>query len=80
MPKYQIDVEAALDELKRKGKVGIEIETALKWASRAKAASRLPGVSAQRDAIEFKHEALEHAVLSGQMPLVADLMEFLKDI
>ena len=53
---------AAVQELKTKTLQQIQIETAYKWAYRAWAAYRL---SYDADAIEYEHEAIEHAALTG---------------
>lgn len=55
-------ITKALDELKRKSLIEIQIETALVWCGRACAAERL-GLLV--DAVEYAHEAIEHAALSG---------------
>ena len=52
----------AIAELQQKTLQQIQVETAYTWAYRASAARAL-GLDA--DAIEYEHEALEHAALSG---------------
>ncbi len=52
----------ALDELKKKSLTEIQVETALVWCGRACAAAQL---GLQVDAVEYAHEAIEHAALSG---------------
>lgn len=63
-------VRKALVELQRKSLRDIQIETALTWAGRACAAARL-GLA--EDAIEYAHEAIEHAALSGDDALLASV-------
>jgi hypothetical protein len=60
--------QAALDELSRKTLRQIQCETAVKWAYRAWAARRM---SYEFDAIEYSHEAVEHAALSGDGQMLA---------
>lgn len=55
--------EEALTELQEKDIRQIQVETAAKWCGRALAA-RMLGLS-ERDVVEFAHEAVEHAALTG---------------
>lgn len=70
-------VERALAEF-RQGKTlrAIQHETALVWAGRAIAA-QMTGRSA--DAIEYAHEAIEHAALSGTPGLLDQLRAVLRN-
>jgi hypothetical protein len=70
-------VQQALTEFKA-GKTlrAIQHETALVWSGRAIAA-QLIGRSA--DAIEYAHEAVEHAALSGAPGLVEKIRAVLRD-
>lgn len=52
----------AIDELQQKSLTDIQVETAATWAYRAWAAYRL---GMFHDAVEYEHESLEHAALSG---------------
>jgi hypothetical protein len=63
-------VEAALSELGRSSMHDIQLQTALVWYGRAIAAIKL---GRPEDAREFAHESIEHAALSGNMRLVAEL-------
>lgn len=60
----------AVAELRQKSLHQIQIETAVKWASRACAASLL---GLPEDAEEYAHEAIEHAALSGNDDLLRDV-------
>ena len=75
---------AALQELRAKSMQTIQIETAVTWAHRAWAAKQLASTEMaaghtadawrlSHDAVEYEHEALEHAALSDSdevLPLV----------
>jgi hypothetical protein len=63
-------LQAALAELQAKSLSQIQRETAITWAYRAKAASAL-GFSA--DVVEYAHEAVEHAALTGDDGALADV-------
>lgn len=63
-------VETALNELRRTRMHDIQRQTALVWYGRAIAAIKL---GRPEDAREFAHESIEHAALSGDMRLVAEL-------
>jgi hypothetical protein len=52
----------ALAELQQKTLEQIQVETAYTWAYRAWAAKQL---GLEHDAVEYFHEAVEHASLSG---------------
>lgn len=54
------DVDSAILELKTKSIMDIQKETAYKWASRSIASYKLGN---NKDAEEYRHEALEHAAL-----------------
>jgi hypothetical protein len=60
----------ALEELRTKNFCEIQRATALKWAWRSWAAMTLwrenPGATWRDDAIEYKHECIEHASLAGE--------------
>lgn len=68
-------VERGLRELRRKGLRQIQFDTALVWCGRAIAAARLGEVD---DAIEYAHEAIEHAALSGSDELLGTVREGLR--
>lgn len=63
-------IEKAMAELKAKSLRRIQAETAVTWAARACAASML-GLKA--DSIEYAHEAIEHAALSGDDSLLSSV-------
>lgn len=54
-------IHKAMAELKQKSLREIQVETARTWAGRACAAAQL---GLYHDAVEYSHEALEHAALS----------------
>jgi hypothetical protein len=60
--------QEALDELMQKTLQQIQCETAIKWAYRAWAAYKM---KCHHDAIEYEHEAIEHAALSGDDRMLA---------
>lgn len=60
-------VTQALTELSNKPLRQIQLETAMVWYGRAVAAAML---NKQADAIEYAHEAIEHAALSGDVALL----------
>lgn len=66
---------AALQELAQKTLVQIQTETARTWAYRAWAAY---AVSNRHDGIEFEHEALEHAALSENDGLLAEVRAIIR--
>jgi hypothetical protein len=55
-------VRHAQAELTHKSLTDVQVETAYKWAARACAAHYLGHIE---DAVEYAHEAIEHAALSG---------------
>lgn len=55
-------IQRALEELQQKTLEDVQIETALTWAGRACAARQLGRLA---EAVEYAHEAIEHAALSG---------------
>jgi hypothetical protein len=63
-------VQKALVELGSKTLLDIQVETALTWCGRACAASQL---GLHDDAIEYAHESIEHAALSGNEQLLRDI-------
>jgi hypothetical protein len=76
----------ALDELTKKSLKDIQVETARKWAYRAWAArsfsewAKNPGAREKwlHDATEYEHEALEHAALSGDDALLAEVRRLVR--
>lgn len=68
-------INKALIELRSKSLQQIQVETALTWCGRACAASVL---GHDRDAVEYGHEALEHAALSGSDVLLRDVREAMR--
>ena len=67
-------IARALQELKTKSLLEIQVETALVWCGRACAAALLGN---PLDAVEYAHEAIEHAALSGQDGLLAHIRALL---
>ena len=63
-------VARALTELKQKDLRVIQRETAMVWYGRAVAAAMMVNSA---DAIEYAHEAIEHAALSGADTLLRDI-------
>ena len=63
-------VTNALSELSFKSLRQIQFETAMTWYGRAVAAATL-GKTA--DAIEYAHESIEHAALSGDIGLLQSI-------
>jgi hypothetical protein len=65
----QRDIENAQSELTNKTLVTIQTETAFVWGARALAAYMLwRSTNVERllgDALEYRHEAIEHAALAG---------------
>jgi hypothetical protein len=68
-------VTKALSELSYKSLRQIQFETAMVWYGRAIAAATL-GKTA--DAIEYAHESIEHAALSGDIGLLQGIREALR--
>lgn len=66
---------AAIAELREKTLAQIQVDTAITWAYRAWAARQLSfvgyrdndgsGPGFEHDAVEYEHEAIEHAALCG---------------
>ncbi len=63
-------IEKAMRELPGTTLGEIQMQTAYTWAGRACAAATL---GLHTDAIEYAHEAIEHAALSGNDPLLAEI-------
>jgi ATP/maltotriose-dependent transcriptional regulator MalT len=63
-----LKLDAALEELRTKSLCDIHRETAIKWAWRSWAATVL-GLLIDRE--EYKHEAIEHAALAGNLQTLA---------
>jgi hypothetical protein len=76
---FPAQVQAAIVELTTRTKAEIEAETAWKWAARAVAALRLSrqqtdlsmAARCLPSAIEYGHEAIEHAASAGVEVLIA---------
>jgi hypothetical protein len=68
---------AAIAELGRKSLQEIQAETAETWAYRAYAA-KMRGLYV--DAVEYEHEALEHAALSGDDGLLAEVRSIIEEV
>jgi|688.fasta_scaffold28429_20 hypothetical protein len=66
---------AGVVELREKTLKQIQIETAIKWAGRAAAAASM---NLHHDAIEYAHEAVEHAALAGDESLLREIRLFLQ--
>jgi hypothetical protein len=66
-------ISKAATELRDKSMRDIQIETALTWAGRAIVAAS----QGSDDAVEYAHEAIEHAALSGDFDLLRSLRETL---
>ena len=64
----------ALQELQVMTLKQIQVDTAYKWAGRALAAVNL---GRGHDAIEYAHEALEHAALSGKDSVLREIRDAL---
>ena len=63
-------IDRAVVELERKTLNDIQVETALTWAGRSCAAAMNDNLA---DAIEYAHEAIEHAALSGHGALLDEI-------
>ena len=63
-------IREALVELRGKTLRQIQVDTAYKWAGRACAAAMM---GRHDDAEEYAHEAIEHAALSGDDNLLAEV-------
>jgi len=66
----------AIRELSIKSLNDIQIETAVTWTNRACAAMHLDKIE---DAREYAHEAVEHAALSGSIPLLTEIYAIFTD-
>jgi len=66
----QADIESAKNELSKKTLETIQTETAKTWGARALAAYALWQSTNEgtflSDALEYRHESLEHAALAGR--------------
>jgi hypothetical protein len=69
-------VDQALVELTQKSLRQIQFDTAKTWYGRAIAAVKL---GRPADAIEYAHESIEHAALSGDDGFLRNLREALKN-
>lgn len=68
-------IRKAASELQSKTLKDIQIETAKTWAGRACVAAT---VGLKQDAVEYAHEAIEHAALSGEEGLLTDIRTALR--
>ena len=68
-------IENAVVELSKKTLRDIQIETAKTWAGRACAAAQMCLI---HDAIEYAHESIEHAALSGNDSLLREVKYTMK--
>lgn len=68
-------IKKAAAELRIKSLKDIQVETAKTWAGRACVAA---GMGREQDAIEYAHEAIEHAALSGKEGLLTDIRASLR--
>lgn len=73
--KIRPHIEEATSELSEKDLQQIHVETALKWCGRACAAAAL---KLKHDSVEYAHEAIEHAALSGNDKLLKEIREAIK--
>ena len=65
-----ISLAKTIKELTHKSLSDINVETAIVWTNRACAAMHMNKTD---DAKEYAHEAIEHAALSGSIPLLSDV-------
>jgi hypothetical protein len=63
-------IRKALVELESKTLNDVQVETSLTWAGRACAAAKL---GLLHDALEYAHESVEHAALSGHDRLLREV-------
>ena len=63
-------IERGLADVTTKTLNEIQMETAYVWAGRACAAA---SVGLHDDALEYAHEAIEHAALSGNLGVLAEV-------
>jgi len=68
-------IKKAAVELQTKTLNDIQVETAKTWAGRACVAA---SIGLKQDAIEYAHEAIEHAALSGHEGLLTDIRAALR--
>lgn len=68
-------VDRGLEEVRTKTLRQVQYETAKVWYGRAIASSRL---NRTEDAVEYAHEAIEHAALSGHEELLWTIREGLR--
>lgn len=68
-------IDKAVLELKQKSLNDIQQETAKVWAGRACAAAQAGNAA---DALEYSHEAIEHAALSGNDKLLAQVRALMR--
>lgn len=68
-------VTKALSEVSFKSLRQVQFETAIVWYGRAVAAKTL---AKSADAIEYAHESIEHAALSGDMGLLQSIRDGLR--
>jgi hypothetical protein len=69
-------IERGLVDVQTKTLKQIQIETAYVWAGRACAASVL---GLDHDALEYAHEAIEHAALSGNEAVLGEISSALAE-
>lgn len=69
-------IRRAAEELTQKTLNDIQVETALVWAGRAYAAAQMRKLA---DAVEYAHEAIEHAALSGDDGLLLAIRQALNE-
>lgn len=72
MTPFDAYITQAVVELRSKSQQDIQRETALVWAGRA-CAAQLAGL--QLDAMEYAHESIEHAALSGDDALLCGVRQ-----
>lgn len=70
MTRIEQAIADGLNELQKKTLHQIQVETAYKWSGRACAAAMMGRMD---DAEEYAHEAIEHAALSGDDRLLAEV-------
>lgn len=70
MTKIEQSIRDGLAELQKKTLHEIQVDTAYKWSGRACAAAIMGRMD---DAEEYAHEAIEHAALSGDDRLLAEV-------
>ena len=70
MSRIEQAIADGLEELQKKTLRQIQVDTAYKWSGRACAAALMGRMD---DAEEYAHEAIEHAALSGDDRLLAEV-------